>query len=127
MTLRHAAFASCALFFAACGGSYGGQPERGTGPATASGSDAVYYVYVGAESADLIHRIRFGPDGVTVDQTTPVGELAVETEGPHGLNVSPDGKYLYRRQAVEVRGRPGHAGGGTDSFGQLPGHAGSHA
>ena len=102
MTLRHAAFASCALFFAACGGSYGGQPERGTGPATASGSDAVYYVYVGAESADLIHRIRFGPDGVTVDQTTPVGELAVETEGPHGLNVSPDGKYLYMSTAHGV-------------------------
>jgi DNA-binding beta-propeller fold protein YncE len=55
----------------------------------------VYYAYVGAESADLIHRIRLGPEGVSVDQTTPVGEMAVETEGPHGLNVSPDGQYLY--------------------------------
>ena len=63
------------------------------------GSDAVYYVYVGAESADLIHRIRLGPDGVSVDQTTPVGEMAIETEGPHGLNVSPDGQYLYMTTA----------------------------
>jgi DNA-binding beta-propeller fold protein YncE len=56
-------------------------------------------VYVGAESADLIHRIRLGPEGVSVDQTTPVGEMAIETEGPHGLNVSPDGQYLYMTTA----------------------------
>ena len=39
------------------------------------GSDAVYYVYVGAESADLIHRIRLGPEGVSVDQTTQIGRI----------------------------------------------------
>jgi len=57
--------------------------------------EATYYVYVGAESADLLHRIRFGPDGAAVDRTIPVGELSVETEGPHGLNVSRDGHFLY--------------------------------
>jgi DNA-binding beta-propeller fold protein YncE len=67
-----------------------------------TGADAVYYIYVGAESADLIHRIRFGPEGLTIDQTTPVGEMAVETEGPHGLNVSPDGNYLYMTTAHGV-------------------------
>ena len=51
-------------------------------------AEATYYVYVGAESADLIHRIRLGPGGLTVDQTTAVGETAVETEGPHGHNGS---------------------------------------
>nr|MCU0633936.1 YncE family protein [Gemmatimonadaceae bacterium] len=56
---------------------------------------ATYWVYVGAESADQIHRIRFGPGGAVVEKTTPVGELAAEMEGPHGLQVSPDGKYLY--------------------------------
>lgn len=56
---------------------------------------ATYYVYVGAESADLLHRVRFGPGGAALDQTTPVGEMAVETEGPHGLNVSADGQFLY--------------------------------
>ena len=67
-----------------------------------TGADAVYYIYVGAESADLLHRIRFGPTGMDLDQTTPVGEMAVETEGPHGLNVSPDGDHLYMTTAHGV-------------------------
>lgn len=54
-----------------------------------------YWVYVGAESADLIHRLRFGPDGLVVERTTTIGELPNEMEGPHGLQTSPDGKYLY--------------------------------
>ena len=64
--------------------------------------DDVYYVYVGAESADLIHRVRLDADGVAVDATVPVGEMAVENEGPHGLNVSPDGTYLYMTTAHGV-------------------------
>ncbi len=62
----------------------------------------VYYAYVGAESADLVHRIRLGPEGVSVDETVPVGEMAMETEGPHGLNVSPDGAFLYMTTAHGV-------------------------
>ena len=54
-----------------------------------------YWIYVGAESADLIHRVRFGPVGATVEKTIPVGESAVEMEGPHGLQISKDGKYLH--------------------------------
>ena len=54
-----------------------------------------YWVYVGAESADLIHRLRFGPEGFVVERTTTIGELPNEMEGPHGLQVSPDGKFLY--------------------------------
>ena len=56
---------------------------------------ATYWVYAGAESADFIHRIRFGPDGTTVERTTQIGELPNEMEGPHGLQTSADGKYLY--------------------------------
>jgi DNA-binding beta-propeller fold protein YncE len=54
-----------------------------------------YWAYVGAESADLIHRIKFGPGGAVVEKTIPVGEFAAEMEGPHGLIISRDGKYLY--------------------------------
>jgi DNA-binding beta-propeller fold protein YncE len=54
-----------------------------------------YWIYVGAESADLIHRIRFGPAGAVVEKTIGVGESAVEMEGPHGRQISPDGKYLH--------------------------------
>ena len=54
-----------------------------------------YWIYVGAESADLIHRVRFGPVGAVVEKTIPVGESPVEMEGPHGLQISRDGKYLH--------------------------------
>ncbi|MBK6488350.1 MAG: YncE family protein [Gemmatimonadetes bacterium] len=56
---------------------------------------STYWVYVGAESADRIYRVRFGPDGAAVEKTIAIGELAAEMEGPHGLQVSPDGKWLY--------------------------------
>ncbi len=57
--------------------------------------DADYWVYVGAESADFIHRVRFGPDGGEVEQTTSIGRVPTEVEGPHGLVVAPDGEHLY--------------------------------
>ena len=57
--------------------------------------DADYWVYVGAESADLIHRVRFGPAGAVVERTIPVGESPTEMEGPHGLQISGDGRYLH--------------------------------
>ena len=42
---------------------------------------ANYWVYVGAESADAIYRIRFGPGGTAVEKTIAIGELAAEMEG----------------------------------------------
>ena len=56
---------------------------------------AKYWVYVGAESADAIYRIRFGPAGAVVEKTIAIGELAAEMEGPHGLAISRDGKFLH--------------------------------
>lgn len=56
---------------------------------------ANYWVYVGAESADLIQRIRFGPGGAVVEKTIQAGELIADIEGPHGLQISKDGKYLH--------------------------------
>lgn len=89
------------LMLAGCGG---GAVPGGAGPAPMMNevTPATYYVYVGAESADLIHRIKLDASGVSIDQTTPVGEISVETEGPHGLNVSPDGEYLYMTTAHGV-------------------------
>ena len=70
-------------------------PLSAQSPPAASKPTHDYWVYVGAESADLIHRIRFGPAGVTVEKTIPVGELSAEMEGPHGLVISADAKYLH--------------------------------
>lgn len=96
------------LVLAGCAGA-GSSGLRTSPPADASDSapevrdfDGVHYVYVGAESADLVHRIRLDAEGVTVERTIPVGEMAVENEGPHGLNVSPDGSYLYMTTAHGV-------------------------
>jgi DNA-binding beta-propeller fold protein YncE len=75
------------------GGAEGAAAPRPAGTRTAPAND--YWVYVGAESADLIHRIRFGPGGATVERTIPVGESPVEMEGPHGLQISRDGRYLH--------------------------------
>src|SRR5688500_18989962 len=54
-----------------------------------------YLVYVGAESADRIYRIRFGPAGTVVEKTIHIGELPTDTEGPHGLAISRDGRLLH--------------------------------
>ena len=54
-----------------------------------------YWAWVGAESADVLQRIRFGPEGASVDKTLPVGEQAAEMEGPHGLIISQDRKMMY--------------------------------
>jgi hypothetical protein len=67
-------------------------PARSAAQATPT---ADYWVYVGAESADLIHRVRFGPAGLVVERSIQAGELPAEMEGPHGLQISRDGKYLH--------------------------------
>jgi len=54
-----------------------------------------YWAYVGAESADMIYRIRFDASGAAVEKAIPIGELAAEMEGPHGLAISKDGKFLH--------------------------------
>ncbi|MBV6521585.1 MAG: hypothetical protein MNPFHGCM_01726 [Gemmatimonadaceae bacterium] len=69
--------------------------QKSTPPTAGVAPAATYWVYVGAESADLIHRIRFGPEGTVVEKTTEIGTQAAETEGPHGLQISRDGKYLH--------------------------------
>jgi len=101
MRVRTVLNLSITATLAACAGATtGSAPSGRTAPAASGGApSATYYAYVGAESADLIHRIRLDAGGVSVDRTTPVGEMAVENEGPHGLNVSPDGRFLYMTTA----------------------------
>ena len=54
-----------------------------------------YYVYVTAESEDEVALIKFDGTKATVEETIAVGIWPAEIEGPHGINVSPDGKYWY--------------------------------
>ena len=57
--------------------------------------DRSYYVYVCAESEDEIALVRYGPDGLEVVKTIPVGSIPAEIEGPHGIGVDPDGRHWY--------------------------------
>lgn len=70
-------------------------PKPPAAPAAAPGPDVNYFVYVGAESADMIYRVKFGPEGTKVEKSIPIGIEATEMEGPHGLQISRDGKWLY--------------------------------
>ena len=81
----------CALAgLAALGCALPAAAQQAPAPPTRS-----YWVYVGAESADLLHRIRFGPGGAVVERTIPVGQSPAEMEGPHGLQISRDGRFLH--------------------------------
>ena len=54
-----------------------------------------YYIYVTAESQDKVHVVKFDGEKATVIKDIPVGVWPLEIEGPHGLTISPDGKYWY--------------------------------
>ena len=54
-----------------------------------------YFVYVCAESDDTVHLLRYGPGGFEEIDEIAVGSFPTETEGPHGINISPDGRYWF--------------------------------
>ena len=54
-----------------------------------------YYLYVCAESDDVVEKIRFGPAGFEVIKSISVGAFPAETEGPHGISMSPDGRHWF--------------------------------
>ncbi|MDE2882001.1 MAG: YncE family protein [Acidobacteriota bacterium] len=54
-----------------------------------------YFVYVCAESDDTVHLLRYGPTGFEELDEITVGSFPTETEGPHGINISPDGRHWF--------------------------------
>ncbi len=54
-----------------------------------------YYVYVTAESEDEVSLIRFDGKKASIVENITVGVWPAEIEGPHGINVSPDGEHWY--------------------------------
>jgi YVTN family beta-propeller protein len=52
-------------------------------------------VYVASEAVDAVSRVRFGPDGAVVERLIKVDPRPSEADGPHNLNISPDGRYWY--------------------------------
>ncbi|MEX0979628.1 MAG: hypothetical protein WDZ89_00945, partial [Gemmatimonadota bacterium] len=59
-----------------------------------------YRVYVANESSDIISRVVFRPGGgggaeAVVESEIPVGVMLTDSDGAHGLIVSPDTEYFY--------------------------------
>ena len=75
----------------------GPAPSLPEGAPPAGQTEAAYYVYVAAESEDVVALTRFdsGSKELEVLDRIEVGYQATEIEGPHGLTVAPEGDYWY--------------------------------
>jgi DNA-binding beta-propeller fold protein YncE len=54
-----------------------------------------YLALVASESVDQIAVIRFGPSGIRIEHTSTTGVMPADVDGPHGVALSPDGKFYY--------------------------------
>lgn len=64
-------------------------------PVAQPGPERNYYVWVAGEAVDRLSLVRFGPDGARVEREERVGRNVMDPDGPHGVDVSPDGRRLY--------------------------------
>jgi DNA-binding beta-propeller fold protein YncE len=54
-----------------------------------------YLVWVASEATDRIALVRFSEAGARVEREFTIGLLPTDPDGPHGLAVSPDGRFLF--------------------------------
>ena len=57
--------------------------------------DKDYYLFAASEGNDQIALIRFGPSGIHVERTSVTGIMPSDIDGPHGVAMSPDGRFYY--------------------------------
>src|SRR5439155_24153553 len=100
----------CSLGSAACVGTATGaargtpsasrapEPQRAPAPAASSAASAPtqdYLALVASEAVDQIAVVRYGPSGIRIERRNVTGIMPADVDGPHGVAVSPDGKYSY--------------------------------
>jgi DNA-binding beta-propeller fold protein YncE len=56
---------------------------------------SLYFAFVASEGNDRVALIKFGPGGAVVDHDFRMGNNPTELVGPHGVGVSPNGRYYY--------------------------------
>ena len=108
--IDHLAFRRLFLLLAcaACASAPAPGPAASVAPAASAGSavaasvgngsavpDRDYYLFAASEGNDQISLIRFGPGGIHVERTSNTGIMPSDIDGPHGVAVSPDGRYYY--------------------------------
>ena len=54
-----------------------------------------YLLYVASEAADRIALLRFDGTALHVERDFGTGVMPVDIDGPHGLAVSPDGRFFF--------------------------------
>lgn len=64
-------------------------------PSAPAAPDKDYYLFAASEGNDQIALIRYGPGGIHVERTTTTGIMPSDVDGPHGVALSPDGKFYY--------------------------------
>ena len=65
-------------------------------PAQSPAAAPDYLVWVASEATDRIALVRFNAaTGAKVDREFTIGLLPTDPDGPHGLSVSPDRRFLY--------------------------------
>ena len=71
------------------------QSADSAGRIAATPPDRDYRVFVASEGNDRIALVRYGPRGIAVERERKIGSNPTELAGPHGLYVSPDGRWYY--------------------------------
>ena len=77
------------------------------GGAEARQTQRSYTFYVAAESDDIVEKIEFSGNNLRLIRSIEVGAWPTETEGPHGLAISPSGQEWFVSIA---HGQPGPTG-----------------
>jgi DNA-binding beta-propeller fold protein YncE len=70
-------------------------PAPASSPTTPDIADRDYLVFVASEGNDRIALVRFGQGKARLEREWKIGINPTELVGPHGLYVSPDGRWYY--------------------------------
>lgn len=91
----HPAATLLCLVSLAASGCAGGSAFDGAVGSPASEAQE-YRVFVANESSDIVNRVVFDAvRGARVEREISIGIMPADTDGPHGVAVSPDGQFLY--------------------------------